>query len=136
MKLLREHKLFEHSHLEELYWAEGKLLLEDLHAKIEQNGSSGKGCYATFSPRHMFAVPIMNIIFKTLFGRRMSAEERVKGGLLDQLHHMNSTFVMGLSSLEYFPFMKYFPNLTSSLRRFTKCSQTAYEIAKVTHYAY
>ena len=110
MKLLREHKLRDQAHLEELYSSEIRLLLEDLRGRIEQ--SKNHDGSALFSPGYSFDEPVLNIVFKTLFGRRLTDEEKKEGGILDRTHYCNSNFTAFLSALEYFPFLKYFPKLT------------------------
>ena len=125
VKLLRQHNFLDQSHLQDLYSGDVRPLLQSLHAQIDQQSGS-----AIFSPSRLFNVPVMNVIFKLLFGRGLNEEERGKGGLLDQMHRCNSNFTVALSSLEYFPFLKYLPQFTF-LGPAMKCCNVIYDIARV-----
>ena len=126
VKLLRDHNLLDPTHLENLYSTEIKPVLQDLHQKIEQSGEGS----VIFSPRHLFVVPVMNVSLKMLFGRGLSEEEKAAGGLVDQITHVNATNTLLLSSVEFFPFLKYFPSFTF-MGAFIKCCQKIYNTAEV-----
>ena len=126
VKLLRDHNLLDQYHLGDLYSTEIRPVLQDLHQNIEQSGEGS----VIFSPRHMFVVPVMNVSFKNLFGRGLSEEEKAEGGLVDQIIHVNSTFSLLFSSVEFFPFLRYFPNLTF-LGPIIKCCDKIYDTSQV-----
>ena len=128
VKLFKEHKLLDQVYVEDLYSSEIRLLLQDLHSRIDQDENNNGS--AVFSPRHLFDEPVLNVIFKILFGRKISENETKEGGLVDQLNYCNTTFTACLSSIEYFPVLKHFPKLTF-MGSVLKLCHTIYDIAAV-----
>ena len=134
VKLFRQHKLLDQVYLEDLYSSEIRPLLEDLRRRIEQGENNNDCSSAVFSPQHSFDEPVMNVVFKILFGRRLDDKENTEGELLDLLNYCNTNFTAGLSSLEYFPFLKHFPKLTW-LGSAMKICNMIYDIAAVSLYS-
>ena len=72
----------------------------------------------------------MNVSFKKLFGRGLNEGEKAEGVLLDQIIHVNSTFSLLFSSVQFFPFLRYCPSFTF-LGPIVKCCDKIYDTAKV-----